>query len=315
MDPAATARRRLVEVRSRLPFEPTADWRAASRAKLRELLRLPGDVREVACVVPAGGDGRVRVEATRAEPAPGWLLRPEGDTASAVLAVPGHGEGVDGLFGRGTGSGYQRDFGLTLARRGHLVLGFEPVAFGHRRSDAALAEGPEHLDCHDAATAALLTGQTLLGWRIAEALAAVAWLAEQPGIERVGVVGISGGGTVALMSATLDDRVAAAYVSGYLAAWTGSIAAVHHCVCNFVPDLATWFRVSDLAARIAPRTLVSEAGDADAIFPPVAVAEAVAATRAAFDATGGTFHHHGFAGKHVFDGGGIDVFDAALQPS
>jgi dienelactone hydrolase len=310
-NPATIARRRLAATHPRLPFEPTETWRHAARAKLRELLRMPGDVREVARVEER--DANIVVEATTDDPADGYLPRPATPTRSAVLAVPGHGEGVDGLVGRGTDGGYQNDFALTLARRGHLVLAFEPVAFGRRRSERARAKGPDELDCHEAATASLLMGQTLLGWRVAEALAAVHWLAEQPGIDRVGLCGISGGGTVALMTAALSDRVTTAYVSGYLAAWTGSIAAMHHCVCNFVPDLATWFRVSDVAALIAPRTLVTEAGDADAIFPPPAVSEAVAATRAAFAQTGGTFHHHDFPGAHVFNGGGLDVFDAALQ--
>ncbi len=282
---------------------------------------MPGDVEHVMAFAPQSEpedlDGitrqPLRASLTPDLPADGYVLRPkEGASRTAVLAVPGHGVGVKAAVGLGPAGGYMNDFALTLARRGHVVVALEPVGFGSRRGERASRVGPEETDCYEPAMIALLAGQTLLGWRVAEAMAAVRAMRAMPGVERVGVVGISGGGTVALFTAALETTIWAAYISGYLASHRGSIAATRHCCCNFVPGLSTWFRASDIAALVAPRMLVVESGDADRIFPPNAVAEAVNATREAFACVGGTFSHCPFQGGHIFHGGGLDAFDKSL---
>src|SRR6185503_7834308 len=97
------------------------------------------------------------------------------------------------------------------------VLALEPLGFGRRRDAAARAKGPETSSCQPAAGAALLLGETMLGWRVRDAMAAVTILRRTPAVDprRIGIMGISGGGTVSLFTAALDTRIAAAVVSGY----------------------------------------------------------------------------------------------------
>ena len=55
-----------------------------------------------------------------------------------------------------------------------------------------------------------------------------------------------------------------------------SIAAMNHCVCNFVPNIAKYFDMGEIGGLIAPRGLVVVNGRTDRIFPE-------AGTREVFD--------------------------------
>ena len=105
---------------------------------------------------------------------------------------------------------------------------------------------------------------------------------------KIAVLGGSGGGAVALLTAALDDQIPAAVVATFFSSFVDSFCAVPHCICNAVPDLLTWFEMADVAAMIAPRRLIIEAGREDPIFPIAATettyAELVAVWRG-LDAT------------------------------
>ena len=53
-----------------------------------------------------------------------------------------------------------------------------------------------------------------------------------------------------------------------------SIGAMHHCACNYVPDIANYFEMSDLLAMSYPKKYIQVNGINDPIFP-LAGAEAV----------------------------------------
>ena len=55
--------------------------------------------------------------------------------------------------------------------------------------------------------------------------------------ERIGMVGISGGGLVTQFTAALDDRIKAACVSGFCSRFEACILSIHHCIDNYVPGL------------------------------------------------------------------------------
>ena len=75
------------------------------------------------------------------------------------------------------------------------------------------------------------------------------------------------GGAVALITAALDDQIPATVVAAFLSSFVDSLCGVPHCLCNAVPDVLTWFEMADIAAMIAPRGLIIEAGRQDPIFP------------------------------------------------
>ena len=65
-----------------------------------------------------------------------------------------------------------------------------------------------------------------------------------------------------------------------------SIAAMKHCVCNFVPNIAKYFDMGDLGGLIAPRKLIVVNGKHDDIFPEVGVVESFEIIKKLYTAAG-----------------------------
>jgi dienelactone hydrolase len=125
----------------------------------------------------------------------------------------------------------------------------------------------------------------VVGLRVHDAKCLVDYLEtrEECDSGRLGAMGISGGGMHTFFSTCLDDRIKACVVSGYFCPWRNSIFAMHHCACNFIPGLAQFGEIYDLAALIAPRPMLIEAGTRDPIFPIDAVKQAVTKTRSIYE--------------------------------
>jgi dienelactone hydrolase len=247
-------------------------WKPEARDRLTRLLSVPQPASVPRLSLGESGPGskvRSAVLATEAATIPCWLVSPpaDGHNGAGIVAVAGHGRGIDALIDEA--DTYHLGLALKLADAGFTVLCPELRSFGRRRTAEAAARGPAESSCQVDATLGLLTGRPVLGGRIADALSATRAVEALPGIDpkRVGIVGGSGGGAVALMAAALDDRVAAAVVGTYFSSFAASLCSVPHCICNSVPDLLTWFEMTDIAALIAPRPLIIEAGERDPIFP------------------------------------------------
>jgi dienelactone hydrolase len=292
-------------------------WRVAFRERLRERLGgLPTQqvpVRFTAAAPTAHtGYRRTYIEYQSAPgvTVPAWLLVPTELTgpAPAVIALHGHGYGVDDVVGinsdgteRTEPHGYHQDFALALCRRGMVVLAPELGGFGRRREPQDQANGPENSSCHAAAWWGIMLGKPLLGSRVWDAMRAVDLLQQLGAVDpqRIGIMGISGGGAVALFAAALEPHIQAAVISGYFCTFRDSILALQHCACNYVPGLLQDAEMGDIAALIAPRPLLIEAGTADPIFPLPGVLEAYERVHGAYVACDAANR----IGKHVFAGG------------
>ena len=105
----------------------------------------------------------------------GYLLTPTKGKAphATVICVPGHGRGVDDIVGidekgadRGDKrEGYQYDFAIQATEHGMAALAIEPMGFGCRR-DERNKRNLTQSACQPVAGAALLLGQTMIGWRV-----------------------------------------------------------------------------------------------------------------------------------------------------
>lgn len=245
----------------------------------------------------------------------GYLLTPNGrkSPSPVVIAIPGHGRGVDDIVGidqdgadRTDKAGYQHDFALQAVEHGLTVFAIEPMGFGHRRDNLTRAKGAGVSACQPAAGSALLLGETMIGWRVWDVMRSIDWIATRPEIDstRVGCMGISGGGTCTLFSTALDLRIKAALVSGYLNTFTDSIMAVSHCIDNYVPGILNWAENYDIAGLIAPRPLFSEGGNHDRIFPVDATRESYARVKKVYQVFGAgpLVQQEIFEGEHVFHG-------------
>jgi dienelactone hydrolase len=239
----------------------------------------------------------------------GYFLLPEGFRAPgpAMICLPGHGRGVDDIIGidddgnqRAAWGGYQNDLALQAVANGFAALAIEQLGFGYRRDQAARAGGAGNSSCQPAAGAALMLGETMIGWRVYDAMRAMDYLLTRPEVDgaRVGCVGISGGGTTTLHAAAVDTRIALAFVSGYFNTFRDSLFSISHCLDNYLPGILRCAEMADIAGLIAPRPFFAESGTQDGIFP-------VAATRRAFDRLADIYRMFGAedrVGLHVFRG-------------
>lgn len=225
---------------------------------------------------------------------PVYILKPKKAKGRLPVAIAyaGHGYGVKDIVGlwengeeRLTPDGYHKDFGIELCRRGFLVAAPEIAGFGERQTDysylnTAIGE-PQPSTCHNAATYAFMLGKSLVGMRVRDGMRLIDFLATRPDadVDRVGVMGISGGGMLTFFHAAMDERIKASVVSGYFSSFASSILAFNHCTCNFVPGLLNLGEMTDLVGLIMPRPMLVEAGTRDPIFPIAVVRDSVARTR------------------------------------
>jgi dienelactone hydrolase len=245
--------------------------------------------------------------------------------APAVIAVHGHGSGMDDLVGlnadgsqRTQPQGYHQDFALALCRRGMVVLAPELRGFGRRREPQDQAAGPTDNGCHAAAWWGIMLGKPLLGSRVGDVLRGLDLLQALPEVDeqRIGIMGGSGGGAVGLFAAALDQRLCAAVISNYFCTFEASILAMQHCACNYIPGLLQDGEIYDVAALIAPRPLLIEAGTDDPIFPLPGVLAAYERLHESYSLQGAAKHleRDVFVGGHQISGAtSYDWLAGALQ--
>ncbi len=216
---------------------------------------------------------------------PMYVLKPVGmasDRFPAVIACHGHGYGskeIAGLLPDGVKPlvepTYQQQFAVELVKQGVIVCAPEILGFGDRRIASETKNNAQN-SCHRIATFLLQMGQSIAGHRVYETLRAIDYLCERPDVdpERIGCMGISGGGLVAGFAAAFDERIQAAAISGYVNTFKASILSIHHCVDNYIPGLNRHAEMPDIIGMIAPRPLLVESGTLDNIFPIAATLKA-----------------------------------------
>ena len=301
-DPVAYALERLAATPRKLGFAATSradaeEWQQALRSKVTELLggfpaaRVPLrpvtlDTREF----PTHRREKVVFDTADGVSVLAYVLAPASRSGPAptMICIPGHGRGVDDIVGidergqdRTDKAGYQHDFALQVVEAGMAAVAIEPMGFGCRRDDVSARRGLGQKACDPVAGAAMLIGQTLLAWRVWDVMRTIDYIETHQELDanRVGCMGISGGGTVTLFASALEPRIRAALVSGYLNTFRDSISSIVHCTDNYVPGILTWAEMHDVAGLIAPRPLFVESGEKDNIFPIAASIASVNAVR------------------------------------
>nr|WP_154958778.1 alpha/beta hydrolase family protein [Paenibacillus xylanexedens] len=263
-------------------------WRSSLRERVQERLGgLPEVVADLKPVVIertfCDGYIRERIEITTYEGLrmPIYLLIPNNVSATdmkrpAIVACHGHGYGSREICGmepdgspRTGEPGLHKDFAVALVKRGYVVAAPELLGFGDRRLDEDREAPPGASSCTKIAAHLLMVGKTLAGHRVYETTRVLDYLSTRPEVdsERIGSMGISGGGLVTAFTAALDERCKVVVVSGYASTFHGSILDRNHCLDNYIPGILQEAELPDIIGLIAPRPLFLEIGSEDLVFP------------------------------------------------
>ncbi|MHB8219884.1 MAG: alpha/beta hydrolase family protein [Acidimicrobiales bacterium] len=249
-------------------------WRHRCRSRLDDLLgplpaKVPLDI-ETLETVRSGGYRREKVvfDTERTMSVPAYLLVPDDRVlpGAAVLAVHGHGPGKDQVCGLAVTETPNGDYAHQLAKRGYVVLAPDLRCFGER----ADWNPPDHYGCDTNLVHAAMAGWSPLTQNLWDLSRCIDVLAEHPLVDpaRIGVAGLSYGGTMSLFLAAWDTRVAAAVVSGYFSSWAESHRVPWNmCGSQILAGMLGRLEHVDLGALVAPRPLLVETGTDDILFP------------------------------------------------
>lgn len=177
---------------------------------------------------------------------------------AAVLGTAGH-----SLEGKAAEI-YQRAW-IGLAKRGFLVLAYDPPGQGERLEYLNPATGKSHFpgggtgEHMMAGRQCLLTGTNLARYMIWDGIRAFDYLLTRPDVDpkRIAVAGNSGGGTQSSYLAALEPRLAAAAPSCYITSWEKlwSAGGPQDSEQNFSGFLAHGFDFPDFLIAFAPKPI------------------------------------------------------------
>jgi dienelactone hydrolase len=289
-----------------------AEWRGRCRDRLAKLLGpFPEPVPlEFETLESVACDGyrrhRVVFDTEKTMSVPAYLLVPDGRVGPgpAVLAAHGHGPGKDLVCGLAETEAPNGDYAVQLVRRGYVVLAPDLRCFGERQD----WNPPDHYACDTNLVHAVMAGVSPLTQNLWDLARCLDVLEAHPLVDsgRMGMVGLSYGGTMTLFLAAWDERVAACVVSCYFSSWAESHKMPWNmCGSQVLPGMLGQLEHVDLGALVAPRPMLVESGSYDDLFPAAVAAEGCEKLRAVYavlGADGDRIVHDVFDGGHQWHG-------------
>ncbi|MBQ7789079.1 MAG: hypothetical protein IJ398_05445 [Clostridia bacterium] len=159
------------------------------------------------------------------------------------------------------------DYSKQCIDYGFVGLSIEQRGYGENGGDTETG----HTKCTHAQTGAYLLGRTLIGervWDIQRVLDAVLdYFGDIITMKGSLLIGTSGGGTATYYTACLENRFEVFLPGVALCSFADSIVALDHCICNYIPNIAKYFDMGDLAVMIAPKKLIILSATNDRWFP------------------------------------------------
>lgn len=193
----------------------------------------------------------------------------------AILMPVGHSpEGKEG----------ERTTAIGLARKGFVVLKYDPIGQGERLQyydpDLRASRVGGTTDEHSHANGhTMLIGDSVARYRVWDGIRGIDYLVTRADVDprRIGVTGCSGGGTLTTYIAALDERVAAAAPSCYITTWRALLEKLgpQDGEQSFAHFLTEGLDIPDYIALFAPKPYLI-ASTRDDFFP-------LAGARAAFE--------------------------------
>jgi hypothetical protein len=263
------------------------NWRERAWPKLMELLGyMPARVPlqpEVEYSIEEGGLIRERVilQAEECMSIPCLVLRPAGMLAdgsnAAILCSHGHGlYGKDPVMGIRSSAEqaaqiaeHKYNYGEQMARAGYLTICPDLRAFGERRDPwGSILPGESY--CNSTFVKGALLGIYPLTLNIYDMMRCVDYLETRPEVDaaRIGMMGLSQGGTMTTFTTAVESRIKAADIICYVNPFGefGIKQWDNLCGSQLVPGIYRYFDTDDIAGLIAPRPLLLEMGLYDSCF-------------------------------------------------
>ncbi len=218
-----------------------------------------------------------------------YLPRTSGPAPAVILAC-GHAAGGKRAHAYRALAGLLAGLGVAVLVSDNIGQG-ERVAMGHR-------EVPGVFACE----------LSLQGLIVMETMAWLRWLQGDPRIDRsrIGLVGNSGGGLLALLAGALCRDELAVVSSGFPSTFAFvARKEKQHCHCTLLPGIIGELEMWQLYGSIAPTPLLLFQGREDHFFPEDLFWETVRQTSTAFDRAGttGRFAAEVLPGGHGWDAG------------
>ncbi len=276
-----------------------AEWQKEARAKLIELLGIPSMKKcdtqfniEFEKEFDDFTEYRFTIQSEENYFVPAHLWVPKGKEGKipVCICLQGHSTGAHISLGRPKFEGDENDvkggdraFAPRIIKEGFCALAIEQRNFGECGGSE---KGP---DCYVSSMAAILNGRTTVGERVWDVSRIIDTVLEKFSFideKNIYCMGNSGGGTTTFYAACVDERISLAMPSCAVCTYKDSIAAMNHCACNFVPNIAQYFDMGDLSGLIAPRKFVVVHGKLDRIFPEKGVYETFEMTKKLYEAAG-----------------------------
>jgi len=266
-------------------YEDWANWNKHASSKLLELLgEFPKKVDlkpEIEWSVEDGDLIRERIIINSEEnmSVPFYLLKPKGMKSNkrnaAILCSHGHGKfGKDPVAGVRSSEGREADiremnynYAEQMAKAGYVTLTPDLRVFGERRDGLNPFPGCDPCDINF--VKGTLLGIYTLTLNIWDMMRCIDYLETRDEVDssRIGMMGLSYGGTMTTFTAAVDERIKAADIIGYVNPFSEfAIRHANSCGSQIVPGLFKYFDTHDIAGLIAPRPLLIEMGLYDECF-------------------------------------------------
>lgn len=271
------------EHRPRHRFTAGADVAAWRAAALPDVLATLGRVPEPVAPDPEllaewEEDGVVSqrwlIDVSKGLSAYAYINRPAGaDRSPGLLCWHGHSEGgKDAVMNTARDPHSVTDYGRRMAGAGFATFAMDWMGYGDQddtRKPNHRAVAARRDWCNVYYLHATMLGMTPLGINLAHGRALVDFAAGLSFVDegRIGVMGLSGGGTMTLWSALTDERLRAAEIICYSDVFADfGFRDINYCGSQITPGLYDLVDVADLQGLLAPRPLLVDIGIHDDCF-------------------------------------------------
>ena len=206
-------------------------------------------------------------------------LKP-GEKRPTILAWHGHGEyGKDSVMGIDSTPERKSEidrlnysYGHQMAKMGFVTFAIDWMGIGER-CDSHKPHFKNHAVGRDWCNLyylhATMLGMTSISINVTHGMAATDFACTLPFVDanRIGVMGLSGGGTMTLWSALCDARMRAAEIICYSDLWeVFGLCDNNYCGMQVAPGLYKLVDLPDLQGLLAPRPLLIDIGVYDTCF-------------------------------------------------